>query len=112
MRHSRSTARRSSPRSPRRQFLQSAVEARVPGAQAGGWVRPIKGSMTAVPAPAPGTLGMQRFARAWRAAAVVGLAIFVAHTLLGRRLGLDDFFNRWLYNALILLGLAACVIRT
>ena len=68
--------------------------------------------MDAVPAPVVGTVGMQRLGRAWRVAAVAGLAIFVAHTLLGRRLGLDDFFNRWLYNALILLGLAACVIRT
>jgi two-component system cell cycle response regulator len=59
-----------------------------------------------------GPVGMQRLARAWRAAAVVGLAMFAAHTLLGHRLGLDDFFNRWLYNALILLALAACVIRT
>ena len=32
--------------------------------------------------------------------------------MLGSRLGPDDFFNRWLYNALILLGLGACVIRT
>ncbi len=56
-------------------------------------------------------LGLQRLARAWRVAAVVGLAAFTAHTLLGSRLGLDDFFNRWLYNALILLGLAACLIR-
>src|SRR5438876_7833582 len=68
--------------------------------------------MSAVPAPMAGPVGMQRLARAWRAAAVAGLAMFAAHTLLGHRLGLDDFFNRWLYNALILLALAACVIRT
>ena len=37
---------------------------------------------------------------------------FAAHTLFGSRLGFDDFFNRWLYNALILLGSLACVLRT
>jgi two-component system cell cycle response regulator len=68
--------------------------------------------MSAIPAPMVGRVGMQRLARAWRVAAVAGLAMFAAHTLLGHRLGLDDFFNRWLYNALILLALAACVIRT
>jgi diguanylate cyclase (GGDEF)-like protein len=56
-------------------------------------------------------VGLRRLARAWRAAAVVGLAAFAAHTVLRSSLGFDDFFNRWLYNALILLGLAACVRR-
>ena len=55
---------------------------------------------------------MRLLARAWTALAVIGLGAFTAHTLLGERIGLDDFFNRWLYNGLILLGLAACVIRT
>ena len=60
----------------------------------------------------PGQLGLQRFARAWYAVAAVGLAVFTAHTIAGANLGLDHFFNAWLYNGLILLGLAACVIRT
>jgi two-component system cell cycle response regulator len=55
---------------------------------------------------------MGSLARAWRLAAVLGLCLFAAHTLLGGRIGLDDFFNRYLYNALILLALAACVHRT
>jgi diguanylate cyclase (GGDEF)-like protein len=49
--------------------------------------------------------------RAWRLIAAGGLGLFAAHTLLGSRLGLDDFFNRYLYNALILLAVAACVYR-
>jgi two-component system, cell cycle response regulator len=52
-----------------------------------------------------------RLARGWSVVAVVGLGLFAAHTLLGDRLGFDDFFNRYLYNALILLALAACVHR-
>jgi diguanylate cyclase (GGDEF)-like protein len=50
-------------------------------------------------------------ARVWRLSALLGLSLFVAHTLLGDALGADDFFNRYLYNALILLALAACVHR-
>src|SRR4029077_20602881 len=56
-------------------------------------------------------VGLRRLARAWRATAVAGLAAFGTHTVVGSSLGFDDFFNRWLYNALILLGLAACVRR-
>ena len=52
-----------------------------------------------------------RLARAWYLTAAVGLGLLAAHTLLGDRLGYDDFFNRYLYNALILLALAACVHR-
>ncbi len=57
-------------------------------------------------------LGLHRIARVWSIAAVVGVAVFTAHTLLGSRLGLYGLFDRWLYNGLILLGLAACVVRT
>ncbi len=60
----------------------------------------------------PGQAGLQPFARAWYAVAAVGLAVFTAHTIAGASLGLDHFFNAWLYNGLILLGLAACVVRT
>ncbi len=63
-------------------------------------------------AGAPDPVGLPRLARIWQAAALAGLAAFAAHTLLGSSLGLDDFFNRWLYNGLILLALAACVLRT
>jgi diguanylate cyclase (GGDEF)-like protein len=52
-----------------------------------------------------------RLARVWYVTAAVGLGLFAAHTLLGHRLGFDDFFNRYLYNALILLALAACAYR-
>jgi hypothetical protein len=52
-----------------------------------------------------------RTARVWYVTAAVGLGLFAAHTLLGDRLGFDDFFNRYLYNALILLALAACAYR-
>jgi diguanylate cyclase (GGDEF)-like protein len=41
----------------------------------------------------------------------VGLGVFTAQTLFGSPFGLDDLLSRWLYNALILLGLAACVLR-
>ena len=54
---------------------------------------------------------MPSLARPWRIAAAIGLAVFVVHTLLGGRIGLDDFFNRYLYNALILLAVFACVWR-
>jgi two-component system cell cycle response regulator len=59
-----------------------------------------------------GQLGLRQLARAWYVVATVGVAVFTAHTLAGTGLGWDDFFNRWLYNGLILLGLAACVVRT
>jgi diguanylate cyclase (GGDEF)-like protein len=49
--------------------------------------------------------------RAWQAAAVGGIAVFAAHALLGDRVGLDDFFNRYWYNALILLAALAGVVR-
>ena len=52
-----------------------------------------------------------RLARAWKLAAGAGLALFVAHALVGDRVGYDDLFNRYLYNALILLALAACAYR-
>ena len=55
--------------------------------------------------------GLEYVARAWTGVAVVGLGAFAVHTFLGDRMGLDDFYNRWLYNALILLGLGACVTR-
>ncbi|HKP19732.1 MAG TPA: diguanylate cyclase [Gaiellaceae bacterium] len=54
---------------------------------------------------------LKRLGRAWRWAAALGLAAYTAHTIFDARLGLDDVFNRWLYNALILLGLFACVVR-
>src|SRR5438105_6451618 len=47
--------------------------------------------------------------RAWRAVAIGGLGVFTLHTV--APLGLDDFFNRYLYNALILLAVFACVRR-
>ena len=47
----------------------------------------------------------------WRLSAVLGLSFFVAHTLLGDTIGADDFFNRYLYNALVLLALVACLHR-
>jgi len=54
---------------------------------------------------------MGHAARIWRLSAVLGLALFTAHTLLHDTLGADDFFNRYLYNALILLALVACIHR-
>ena len=59
-----------------------------------------------------GALGLRGLARAWYATALVGVGVFTAHTLAGSHLGFDHFFNRWLYNGLILFALAACVIRT
>jgi hypothetical protein len=50
-------------------------------------------------------------ARAWYVTAAAGLGLFALHTLPGVSLGPDDLFNRYLYNALILLALAACVLR-
>jgi diguanylate cyclase (GGDEF)-like protein len=55
---------------------------------------------------------MRAIGRAWHATAIVGLAAFSVHALARGHVGLDDLFDRWIYNALILLGLAACVIRT
>jgi diguanylate cyclase (GGDEF)-like protein len=55
---------------------------------------------------------LRRLAAVWYVIAAVGLAVFTAHTLAGDKLGYDDFFDRWLYNALILLALAASVVRT
>src|SRR3954453_8982764 len=50
-------------------------------------------------------------ARAWHIAAGAGLAAFVVWALVPAH-GLDDLFNRWVYNALILLAFAACLYRT
>ena len=50
--------------------------------------------------------------RAWQGTAAVGLALLVVYELFGGSLGgLDDFFNRYWYNALILLALTAAVVR-
>lgn len=50
-------------------------------------------------------------ARAWYVAAAAGLGLFALHTLPGVDLGFDVFFDRYLYNGLILLALGACVHR-
>src|SRR4029450_5582214 len=49
--------------------------------------------------------------RIWQAAAIVGISVFAAHALLGDRGGLDDFFNRYWYNGLILLAVLAGIVR-
>jgi diguanylate cyclase (GGDEF)-like protein len=46
---------------------------------------------------------------AWKVAAIGGLVAFGAYTLVGS--GYDDFFNRYWYNALILLAAGAAVAR-
>jgi diguanylate cyclase (GGDEF)-like protein len=46
---------------------------------------------------------------AWKVAAVGGLVTFAAYTLFGD--GFDEFFNRYWYNALILLAAGAAVVR-
>ena len=46
---------------------------------------------------------------AWKVAAVGGLVTFAAYTLFGA--GFDQFFNRYWYNALILLAAGAAVVR-
>jgi two-component system, cell cycle response regulator len=45
----------------------------------------------------------------WKLAAVGGLVTFAAYTLFGD--GFDEFFNRYWYNALILLAAGAAVVR-
>ncbi len=50
-----------------------------------------------------------RAERVWRAAAIAGTSVFTLHTV--AQFGLDDFFNRYLYNALILLAVFACARR-
>ena len=50
-----------------------------------------------------------RAGSAWRAVAIAGLAVFTLHTVVA--FGLDDLFNRYLYNALILFAVFACVRR-
>jgi two-component system cell cycle response regulator len=49
--------------------------------------------------------------RGWQAGAILGLTVFTLHTLTALP-GPSALYDRWLYNALILLGLAACVTRT
>jgi two-component system cell cycle response regulator len=46
---------------------------------------------------------------AWKVAAVGGLVTFAAYTLFGA--GFDQFFNRYWYNALILLAAGAAIVR-
>ncbi len=52
-----------------------------------------------------------RLARGWRAVAAAGLGLYAAQTILGSRLGFSDFFDSYLYNALILWAVAACIYR-
>jgi two-component system cell cycle response regulator len=49
--------------------------------------------------------------RAWQAAAIVGISLFAAHALFSSSIGLDDFFNRYWYNGLIVLAALAGVVR-
>jgi diguanylate cyclase (GGDEF)-like protein len=51
------------------------------------------------------------FLRAWQAAAIGGVALLAAYEAFGSNPGLDDFYNRYWYNLLILLAAAATVVR-
>jgi diguanylate cyclase (GGDEF)-like protein len=53
----------------------------------------------------------KRARNAWVAAAIAGISIFAAYTLFSNSIGLDDFFNRYWYNGLILLAAVAAVAR-
>jgi two-component system cell cycle response regulator len=46
---------------------------------------------------------------AWKVAAIGGLVIFAAYSLFGA--GFDQFFNRYWYNALIMLAAGAAIVR-
>jgi cytochrome bd-type quinol oxidase subunit 2 len=50
--------------------------------------------------------------RSWYVLAASGLAVFAAHITFGiGGAGADDFFNRWFYDALILLAVTGCALR-
>jgi diguanylate cyclase (GGDEF)-like protein len=49
--------------------------------------------------------------RAWQAAAIGGVAILAARELFGGNPALDDLYNRYWYNLLILLAAAATIVR-
>ncbi|HZQ66207.1 MAG TPA: HD domain-containing phosphohydrolase [Gaiellaceae bacterium] len=57
------------------------------------------------------TQASSRAERVWQGAAVAGLAVFTIHALATGGGAPDALYDHWLYNALILLGLAACVYR-
>jgi len=66
----------------------------------------------AAPAFTARGLRTPRSVRVLEALAFVGLTFFVLHVQFGTGgAGVDDFANRWLYNALILLAVAICGLR-
>jgi hypothetical protein len=56
--------------------------------------------------------GLRRYTVAWYGLDILGVALITQHTMHDTQIRLNDLFNPRLYNALILLGLSACVIRT
>jgi hypothetical protein len=70
---------------------------------------------TAFAAPSSSARGFRasRSVRVLEAAALAGLSFFVLHVQFGTGgAAVDDFANRWLYNALILVAVAMCALRT
>ena len=63
------------------------------------------GSMAAASASSLAGARLRTVVLVWKIAAVGGLVIFAAYTLFGA--GFDHFFNRYWYNALILLAAGA-----
>jgi two-component system cell cycle response regulator len=67
----------------------------------------------AAPSSAARGFRAPRSIRVLDALALAGLAFFVLHVQLGTGgAAVDDLANRWLYNALILLAVAMCALRT
>jgi two-component system cell cycle response regulator len=55
--------------------------------------------------------GSRRFLRLTQGLAFAFLVAFAAHAVFRRGDGLDGFFNDWVYNALVLVSAASCVVR-
>src|SRR4029079_66183 len=72
-------------------------------------IRADTGSMAAASASSLAGARLRTVVVAWKVAAVGGLVPFAAYALFGA--GFDQFFNRYWYNALILLAAGAAVVR-
>jgi hypothetical protein len=93
--------------------IRPDISEATPTAMTGGWWELAELPLATPAPPEPPLWHRRRPVRAIKAIAFAALAAFALHTGVG--LGgraLDSFFNDWVYNALIIMSAAGCLIRS